>query len=174
MGQGDHTEGENNSVRMATADELAEAFPQGLAAQRIHAVGAGGSGISAALRLARARGAVITGCDYANTNQARLLAAEGVPIALGHDPAHVAESDLVVTTPAVTFLDANHPELAAAQALGIPVAQWQTLLGYLMRGSVGISVAGVHGKGSTTSLLGALAIAGGLDPTVEVGAVVRD
>jgi UDP-N-acetylmuramate--alanine ligase len=32
----------------------------------------------------------------------------------------------------------------------------------------------VHGKGSTTALLGALAIAGGLDPTVEVGAVVSD
>ncbi len=173
MGQGHHTEQEQR-IHLATLDELAVAFPNGLADKHIHAVGAGGSGISAALRLARARGAIITGCDYANTSQARLLAAEGVPIALGHDPAHVAEADLVVTTPAVTFLDANHPELAAAQARGLLVAQWQTLLGYLMRGSVGVSVAGVHGKGSTTSLLGALAIAGGLDPTVEVGAVVCD
>ena len=93
---------------------------------------------------------------------------------IGHDPAHVAGCDLVVTTPAVTFLDDQHPELVAAREQGIQVIQWQELLGYLMRDSVGVSVAGVHGKGSTTALLGALAIAGGLDPTVEVGAVVTD
>src|SRR5262249_11752271 len=85
-----------------------------------------------------------------------------------------SDADLVVTTPAVTFLHPNHPELAAARERGIPVAQWQALLGYLMRNSIGVSVAGVHGKGSTTALLGALAIASGLDPTVEVGAVVKD
>jgi len=153
---------------------LAALFPDGIDGARIHAVGAGGSGISAVLRLARERGALVTGCDAADTTMAKLLNAQGVPVAVGHDPAHVAGADLVVTTPAVTFLDADHPELAAARAAGIPVAQWQALLGYLMRDSIGVSVAGVHGKGSTTALLGALAIAGGLDPTVEVGAVVKD
>jgi UDP-N-acetylmuramate--alanine ligase len=43
-----------------------------------------------------------------------------------------------------------------------------------MAGKIGVSVAGVHGKGSTTAVLGALAIAGKLDPTVEVGAVVPE
>src|SRR5260370_2029940 len=41
-----------------------------------------------------------------------------------------------------------------------------------MAGSIGGSVAGVHGKGSTTALLGSLALAGGLDPTIEVGETV--
>lgn len=178
MGQADHEEqgagAERQAVRLATLDELVAAFPTGIVGRRIHAVGAGGSGVSAGLRLARAQGAIVSGCDNTQTSQARLLDAEGIPIVYQHDVAHVDAAELVVTNPAVTFLDANHPELAAAQARGIPVAQWQTLLGYLMCGRVGVSVAGVHGKGTTTALLGVLAIAGGLDPTVEVGAVVHD
>jgi UDP-N-acetylmuramate--alanine ligase len=153
---------------------LVDLFPAGLRGKHIHAVGAGGSGISAVLRLAAEQGALVTGCDVAETTMAKLLNAQGVQVAVGHDPAHVAGCELVVTTPAVTFLDDLHPELVAARERGIPVIQWQELLGYLMRDSVGVSVAGVHGKGSTTALLGALAIAGGLDPTVEVGAVVSD
>ena len=178
MGQEDHEGREQTQqapgVRLATLDDLIRAFPDGLVGRRIHAVGAGGSGVSAGLRLARAQGAVVSGCDNAQTSQAKLLDAEGIPITYRHDVAHIADAELVVTNPAVTFLDGNHFELAAAQARGVPVAQWQTVLGYLMRGRVGVSVAGVHGKGSVTSLLGALAIAGELDPTVEVGAIVRE
>jgi UDP-N-acetylmuramate--alanine ligase len=157
-----------------TSVSLVKLFPDGLRGKRIHAVGAGGSGISAVLRLAAEQGAFVTGCDVAETTMSKRLNAQGVQVQVGHDPAHVAGCDLVVTTPAVTFLDDQHPELMAARKQGIPVIQWQELLGYLMRDSFGVSVAGVHGKGSTTALLGALAIASGLDPTVEVGAVVSD
>src|SRR6185437_13249105 len=68
----------------------------------------------------------------------------------------------------------DHPELQAAVAQGIPVTQWQPLLGYLMRQTPGVAIAGVHGKGSTGALIGALAIAAGLDPTVELGAVMPE
>ncbi|HEY7020212.1 MAG TPA: UDP-N-acetylmuramate--L-alanine ligase [Ktedonobacterales bacterium] len=165
------------SSRSDTPDtpvSLVTLFPDGLRSKRIHAVGAGGSGISAVLRLAAEQGALVTGCDVAETTMSKLLNTQGVQVTIGHDPAHVAGCDLVVTTPAVTFLNDQHLELVAARKQGIPVIHWQELLGYLMRDSVGVSVAGVHGKGSTTALLSALAIAGGLDPTVEVGAVVSD
>jgi UDP-N-acetylmuramate--alanine ligase len=157
-----------------TSISLVTLFPDGLRGKRIHAVGAGGSGISAILRLAAEQGALVTGCDVAETTMSKRLNTQGVQVTVGHDPAHVAGCDLVVTTPAVTFLDDQHPELVAAREQGIQVIQWQELLGYLMRNSVGVSVVGVSFKGSTTALLGALAIASGLDPTVEVGAVVSD
>jgi UDP-N-acetylmuramate--alanine ligase len=153
---------------------LAELFPDGLRGKRIHAVGAGGSGISAVMWLARERGAEVSGCDAAATSMSRLLNEKGIPVTLGHDPAHVADADLVVVSPAVTYRHPDLPETEAARVRGIPVVKWQALLGYLMVGSVGISVAGVHGKGSTTALLGSLLIAGGLDPTCEVGARVID
>jgi UDP-N-acetylmuramate--alanine ligase len=160
-------------VELADLAALEAAFPEGVRGKRIHAVGAGGHGISAGLLVAHTRGALVTGCDHIPTPLSAMLCREGVPITVGHDTTHVADCDLVVTNPAVTFLHPNHPELAAARALGIPVSQWQSLLGLLMRGLVGVSVAGVHGKGSTTALLGAILIAAGLEPTVEVGDVVR-
>jgi UDP-N-acetylmuramate--alanine ligase len=153
---------------------LAERFPDGLLGVRIHAVGAGGHGISAALRLARERGAAVSGCDAAETEMGRALSVEGIPVAAGHDAGHAAEADLVVVSPAVFYLRPDLPELVAARERGVPVVKWQALLGYLMTGCVGVSVAGVHGKGSTTALLGSLAVTGGLDPTVEVGETVLD
>jgi UDP-N-acetylmuramate--alanine ligase len=154
---------------------LAELFPAGLGGKRIHAVGAGGSGISAALWLARERGALVSGCDVASTGMSRLLNSKGILITEGHDAAHTeAGVDLVVVSPAVLYRRPDLPELVLPRQRGIPVVKWQALLGFLMQGSIGVSIAGVHGKGSTTSLLGSLAIAGGLDPTVEVGATVRE
>jgi UDP-N-acetylmuramate--alanine ligase len=153
---------------------LVKLFPDGLRGRRIHVVGAGGSGVSSVLLLAREQGAVVTGCDIAETTMTRLLEQQGIPIQSGHDVAHVRGVDLVVTNPAVTHLHPDHIELKAAEALGIPVTQWQPLLGYLMRQTPSVAVAGVHGKGSTGALIGTLAIAAGLDPTVELGAVVPE
>lgn len=151
---------------------LVELFPDGLRGKRIHVVGAGGSGVSSVLLLAREQGAVVTGCDVAETTMTRLLEQQGIPIAHGHDVAHIHDVDLVVTNPAVTYLHPDHFELRAAEAQGIPMTQWQPLLGYLMRQTPSVAIAGVHGKGSTGALIGMLAIAAGLDPTVELGAVV--
>lgn len=156
--------------------QLVQLFPDGLAGKRIHAVGAGGIGISTVMQIARERGARVSGCDVAESSMWRWLAAHDFMMTLGHDPAHLVEVegpvDVVMSAPAVAKLDPNQPELVAAHERGIPIVDWQAMLGYLMLGSIGVSVAGVHGKGSTTALLGALAIAGGLDPTVEVGAVI--
>ncbi|HET8905770.1 MAG TPA: UDP-N-acetylmuramate--L-alanine ligase [Ktedonobacterales bacterium] len=153
---------------------LVKLFPDGLRGKRIHVVGAGGSGVSSVLLLAREQGAVVTGCDVAETTMTRLLEQQGIPIQHGHNVAHVDGVDLVVTNPAVTYLHPDHAELQAAEAQGIPVTQWQPLLGYLMRETPSVAIAGVHGKGSTGALVGTLAIAAGLDPTVELGAVVPD
>src|SRR5579859_637376 len=160
-------------VELADLAALEVAFPDGVRGKRIHAVGAGGHGISAGLLVAQARGALVTGCDHIPTPLSAMLRREGVKVTVGHDTAHVAGYDLVVTNPAVTFLHPNHPELVAARDLGIPVSQWQPLLGLLMRGRVGVSVAGVDGNRCSTALLGAMLIAAGLEPTVEVGDVVR-
>ncbi len=152
--------------------DLSRLFPSGLRGKHIHAVGAGGSGISAALWLARERGALVSGCDVARTSMSALLSSQGITVTLGHDTSHVANADLVIVSPAVLFRQPDLAELSEPRTRGIPVVKWQALLGYLMQGSIGVSVAGVHGKGSTAALLGSLAIAGGLDPTVEVGATV--
>ena len=152
------------------ADAIEELFPDGLAGKHIHGIGAGGSGLSAMLWLARDRGAVVSGCDIAPTSMWKLLSNEGFDVRLGHNPDHLDGVDLVVISPFLTFRHPDLPELVAARERGIPVLKWQAVLGSLMSGSIGVSVAGVHGKGSTTALLGHILQQAGLDPTCEVGA----
>jgi UDP-N-acetylmuramate--alanine ligase len=61
--------------------------------------------------------------------------------------------------------------LAAAQ--GIPTIPRGEMLAELMRLKYAVTVAGAHGKTSTTSLVAAVMAQGGLDPTVIVGGKVR-
>lgn len=142
--------------------------------ERIHVIGMAGSGAAgAALLLARA-GAVVDGCDADGPSPyTPPLAAAAIHLATGHDPAHLAGADRVAISPALRAV-ADHPELSAARAAGIPLVTWQALLGELMSapGHIGLAVAGTHGKSTTTALLGHLLTVAGLDPTVEVGAWV--
>ncbi len=160
---------------LATAEAtITRALEGGIEGKRIHGVGAGGSGLSSTLWLAQERGAIVTACDIAENTMTRLLTSHGTPVSQGHDVSHIDGVDLVVISPFIVHRNPNLPELVAARERDIPVVRWQALLGALMRENVAVSVAGVHGKGTTTAMLGTLAIAGGLDPTVEVGAAVQD
>ncbi|MGI8872093.1 MAG: UDP-N-acetylmuramate--L-alanine ligase [Candidatus Limnocylindria bacterium] len=144
--------------------------------ERIHFIGVAGSGAAGTALLARLAGALVDGCDLELPSPyTPPLDAAGIRQLRGHDPEHLAGIDRVATTPAARVA-ANHPELAAASERGITVITWQALLGELMSqpGRLGLAVAGTHGKSTTTALLGHLLIAAGLDPTVEVGAMVSD
>ena len=144
------------------------------AGERIHVIGIAGSGAAGTAVLLVRAGAVVDGCDAdAPSPYTAPLAAAGIGVATGHDPSHIERVDRVAITPALRSLS-RHDELEAAEAHGIPVVTWQALLGELMAapGRIGLGVAGTHGKSTTTALLGHLLVAAGLDPTVEVGALV--
>jgi UDP-N-acetylmuramate--alanine ligase len=75
----------------------------------------------------------------------------------------------VVVTAAVP---ADHPELAAARARGIPVLKRAEALGGIVNRGMVVGVAGTHGKTTTTTLATAVLAAAGMDPTGFVGARV--
>ncbi|MDO8638933.1 MAG: UDP-N-acetylmuramate--L-alanine ligase, partial [Candidatus Daviesbacteria bacterium] len=67
----------------------------------------------------------------------------------------------------------DNPELLEAKRSGIPILTWQEFMGkYLEKDKFVIAVCGTHGKTTTTSMIGQLLEDAGLDPTVEVGAIV--
>jgi UDP-N-acetylmuramate--alanine ligase len=143
--------------------------------ERIHLIGIAGSGAAGAAVLLDRAGAVVDGCDLdVPTPYTPALDAAGIGYVAGHDPAHLAGTERVAITPALRAVP-EHAELAAAEDAGIPVVTWQALLGELMAapGRIGLAVAGTHGKSTTAALLGHLLISAGLDPTVEVGAVIE-
>ncbi|HEY3203644.1 MAG TPA: UDP-N-acetylmuramate--L-alanine ligase [Thermoanaerobaculia bacterium] len=139
--------------------------------RRIHFVGAGGVGMSGLAEiLLLATPLEISGCDLARSENTARLEKLGARIDLGHDPRHVAVSDLLVISSAV---GESNAEVAEARAKGIPVIRRAEMLGEIMRLKQGIAVAGTHGKTTTTSLTGMVLTEAGFDPTIVVGGQVR-
>jgi UDP-N-acetylmuramate--alanine ligase len=144
--------------------------------ERIHVVGAAGAGASAAALLAHHAGGVASGCDPGGPSQyTPALDAVGIPLAWAHDPAHVAgpsRPHRLAVTKALTAIDPDHPELAAARAAGIPLEPWQQVVADAAVGRSLVAVAGTHGKSTTAGWLVHTLAAAGADPAAFVGALL--
>ena len=131
----------------------------------VHFVGIAGAGMSALALIALRRGVAVSGCD-ADPSGAADLAALGVPVHQGHDPAHLTGARAVVVTAAVP---ANHPELVRARELGLPVVPRKVALAELIGGAPSVAIAGTHGKTTTTVMTTEALAAAGLHPTGIAG-----
>ncbi|MFP5342421.1 MAG: UDP-N-acetylmuramate--L-alanine ligase [Candidatus Limnocylindria bacterium] len=143
--------------------------------ERIHVVGAAGAGASAAAILAHGAGAEVTGCDPGGPSPySAAVEALGIPIASAHDAAHVTDRrpDRLAVTKALTAVDPDHPELAAARAAGIPVEPWQQVVADAATDRRLVAIAGTHGKSTTSGWLVELLVAAGADPSAFVGALL--
>jgi UDP-N-acetylmuramate--alanine ligase len=134
--------------------------------QRIHLVGIGGSGMGGIAEVLLNLGYEVQGSDLKRNPVTERLARLGVKIFIGHDAEHLGDADVVVVSSAV---NRANPEVAAAQALRIPVVPRAEMLGELMRFRYSIAVAGTHGKTTTTSLVASVLAEAGLDPTFVIG-----
>src|SRR3989475_11758999 len=139
--------------------------------KRYHIVGIGGMAMSAVARLLMARGDSVSGSDKGAWPLAQALAADGATVATAFDPRNVAGADVLVRSSA--YGDSN-PEIAAARAAGPPVWKREDAWRELARGKRVLAVAGTHGKSTTTALAWTALRAGGLDPSLICGAVLRD
>ncbi|MDI3382475.1 UDP-N-acetylmuramate--L-alanine ligase [Xenophilus aerolatus] len=136
------------------------------AIRHIHFVGVGGSGMSGIAEVLLNLGYTISGSDLADSATLRRLAGLGIRTFVGHEAAHIAGADAVVTSTAVK---ADNPEVLAARERKIPVVPRALMLAELMRLKQGIAIAGTHGKTTTTSLAASVLAAAGLDPTFVIG-----
>ena len=146
------------------------------AGERIHVVGAAGAGASAAALLAVKAGARVTACDPgAPSPYTPALEALSIEIASEHAAAHVTTPpapDRLAVTKALTAIDPDHPELAAARSIGIQVEPWQQVVADAAVGRTLVGVAGTHGKSTTAGWLVHVLVQAGLDPSAFVGALL--
>ena len=142
--------------------------------EHLHFMGIRGSGISYAANLARLEGFKVNGCDKGSSDEfVRDLKKARIPIWEDHNVDHLDSVDLLITSAAIADLDPDNPELTEAEKRKIPSLSWQKFVaGYLMKDKYVIAIAGTHGKGTTTAMLGLIMEDVGLDPTVALGAVV--
>ncbi|MBL9149036.1 MAG: UDP-N-acetylmuramate--L-alanine ligase [Phycisphaerae bacterium] len=138
--------------------------------KHVYLIGIGGSGMSGLAQMLKTRGAVIAGSDSTHSELTDALNDAGIAVSVGA-PTGILPSrcDLVIASAAVP---PDHPEMLAAQARGIETIHYAEALGLAQRGRTAVSVAGTHGKSTTTAMLAHVLIRCGLDPSVIVGATV--
>ncbi len=138
--------------------------------RRLHMIGIGGSGMSGIAEILLSIGFRITGSDMNESDTVNHLRELGAIVHIGHKAEYVRDAEVVVYSSAVP---SHHVEMVAARERKIPVIRRAEMLSELMRVKAGIAISGVHGKTTTTSLVGEVLIAGLLDPTVIVGGKLR-
>ena len=128
--------------------------------KKIHFAGIGGVGMAGLAVLLKAEGHEVSGCDLHASPRTRWLASLGIPVTVGHDPAHVADADEVVFTPAVRR---DNPEFAAAlarEAAGACRVRYRgEVLAELVSARESIAVCGSHGKTTTSTFIARLLLA---------------
>ncbi len=144
--------------------------------ERIHVIGAGGAGASAAALLGHAAGAVVTACDSAGASPYSVALEEaGIALAPAHDSSHVTTEpspERLAVTKALTAIDPDNAELRAAHERGIPVEAWQQVVADAASGRTLVAIAGTHGKSTTAGWLVHVLVGAGLDPAAFVGALL--
>lgn len=139
--------------------------------RRIHIIGLGGAGMSAIAEVLLGTGHRVSGSDLKASAPLERLAEAGVIAHVGHVAEQVGDAEIVAISTAIP--DTN-PEVIAAKAAGIPVLRRAEILAAITRAWRTISVAGTHGKTTTSAML-TIALQGAeLDPAFIVGGDLMD
>ena len=113
--------------------------------------------------LLKAQGHDVSGCDLKATARTRWLETLGIPVSVGHDPAHLRGVDMVVVTPAVS---ADEPERLSAEGARF---RGEVLAEIVSNHHDSIAVCGSHGKTTTATWTAKLLRALGEDPAWAIG-----
>lgn len=136
----------------------------------VHFIGIGGSGMSGIARILIGMGHSVTGSDLRESSNVAALRELGAKIYIGHDQSHLGNTDTVVVTSA---LWPTNPEYLLAKEKGIPVIHRSQALAKLASSKRLISVAGAHGKTTSTGMVITALIAMGQDPSFVNGGVIN-
>lgn len=150
--------------------DLSLPIPDDIAAA--HFIGIGGSGMSGLAGMFLDRGIRVSGSDRADSPGLRALEARGATVFVGHDAANLpADADTVVHTGAIW---PENPEFLLAKQRGLHVIHRSQALYWLIGGRRLVSVAGAHGKTTSTGMLVTALRALGTAPTFVNGGVIAD
>jgi UDP-N-acetylmuramate--alanine ligase len=150
--------------------DLSAPIPADLGA--VHFVGIGGSGMSGIARLVLGAGHRVTGSDVRESDNITALRALGAEVAIGHAAENLPDDvDTVVVTGA---LWQDNPEYRLALSRGIPVLHRSQALAAVIAGRRLVSIAGAHGKTTSTGMIISGLLALGEDPSFVNGGVIEE
>lgn len=155
---------------MTIKPDLNAAIPDDLGA--VHFVGIGGSGMSGIARLMLGDGHRVSGSDVRESDNIVALRELGAEIVIGHDAANLrTDIDTVVVTGA---LWQDNPEYQLALERGVPVLHRSQALAAQIGGRRLVSVAGAHGKTTSTGMIVTGLLGLGAEPSFVNGGVIEE
>ncbi len=117
---------------------------------KIHFIGIGGIGISGLAQFMRFNGHEVSGSDISDTLITEKLRKMGISITVPHSSEAITNQDLIIHS---AIIGPNNPEIIAAKAKGIEVLARREALPQILADRKVYSVAGAHGKSTTTAIL---------------------
>lgn len=138
---------------------------------KVHIVGIGGAGMSGIARILLARGVEVSGSDAKSSRRLQALLPLGADAYVGHDAERMGRPDVLVAS---TAIPDNNVEVARARTLGIPVRSRADALADVVSGHTVVSVAGTHGKTTTTSMVTVVLQTAGLNPSFVIGSEMNE
>ena len=113
----------------------------------------------------------VSGSDLKENKIIQELKGLGASIFTGHNPANINDAQIVIYSSAIKE---DNPEIIEAKRLKLPLVMRAQALAELMQDKTVITVAGSHGKTTTTSLVSYLFLEAGFSPTVAIGGVLKN
>ncbi|MCJ9429472.1 UDP-N-acetylmuramate--L-alanine ligase [Kordiimonas marina] len=136
----------------------------------IHFVGIGGIGMSGIAEVLHNLDYSVQGSDASESANVQRLRKLGIEVKIGQKAENLGDARVVVVSSAIKE---DNPEVVEARARMIPVVRRAEMLAELMRLKWCVSVAGTHGKTTTTSMVATVLEAAGIDPTVINGGIIN-
>lgn len=148
--------------------DLSLPIPESITAA--HFIGIGGSGMSGLARMFLDAGIRVSGSDRADSDNLRALAEAGATVYVGHDAANLGDVDTVIHTGAIW---PENPEFLLAKERGLHVIHRSQALHWLIGTRRLVSVAGAHGKTTSTGMIVTALRALDADPYFVNGGVIE-
>ena len=120
---------------------------------KIHFIGIGGIGISGLAQYMHYQGHKVSGSDIKDTIITQKLRELGIDVTVPHSAKAIDDQDLVIHS---AIIPLDNPEIVAAKAKGIEVLARREALPKILHNKRVYSVAGAHGKSTTTAILAAI------------------
>ncbi len=137
--------------------------------KHIHFIGIGGIGMSGIAQVLHKKGFKVSGSDLSENPIVKKLKKK-MKVFSSHKADNINNVDIVVYSSAIKN---NNIELLKAKKLKIPVFSRAMMLAQVMRLKSSITVAGSHGKTTTTSLIASIFENSGMDPTILSGGIIN-
>lgn len=140
--------------------------------KNIYMIGIGGISMSGIAEILVNWGYKVSGSDGISSNITERLKKKGIKVFIGQKEENITDDiDLIVYSAAIKE---DNPEMIAAKRKNILTIERGNFLGELTKlfpKTIGVS--GTHGKTTTTSMLSCCFLAANMDPSIQVGSLLK-